>query len=96
MSATARDAASANPLGRAMARVAAWAGHTLLESGKFRTREGFVYVVRRRSCVVLAGGGGGFAREEAEYNIPCSRRTMKPPSEPGHDSCWQRLRVRYT
>jgi hypothetical protein len=46
---TVRDKGSANPLGRAMARVTQYPGNTLLQSGKFKRREGFVYIVKRPS-----------------------------------------------
>jgi hypothetical protein len=47
-----RDRASANPLGRAMARITNYPGNTVLQSGKNRKRdEGFVYIVKRTSRI---------------------------------------------
>ncbi|KAH9875199.1 hypothetical protein J1614_004689 [Plenodomus biglobosus] len=97
ISETANDKSSTNPLGRAMARVTRYPGNTLLQSGKFKTKEGFVYVIKRTTSIPLNGvDGRSFAREEALYVVPCSQwRSMKPPSTPGHDSWWQRLHDLY-
>ncbi|KAI8934658.1 hypothetical protein NX059_008349 [Plenodomus lindquistii] len=95
---SAHDKASANPLGRAMARVTKYPGNTVLQSGKFRKRRGFVYVVKRITSIPIeaAKGEGGYMREEAVYEIACSEwRGMRPGSVPGHDSWWQRLHDLY-
>jgi hypothetical protein len=38
---------SINPLGRALTRVTNHAGNTLLQSGKFATKRGLMYVIKR-------------------------------------------------
>lgn len=92
---TQHDKSSSNALGKAMARVTRFQGNTLLQSGKFKKQQGFVYVIQRTTSIPLGGiGSGAFGKEEATYIIPCSQwRGLKPPSEPGHDSWWQRLHV---
>ena len=89
------DKSSANPLGRAMARITQYPGNTLLQSGKFKKREGLVYVVKRTTNIPLGGEDKGkFGKEEEVYVIPCSEwRGLMPQSRPGHDSWWQRLWV---
>ena len=81
------DSRCKNPLGRAMARVTKYPGNTVLQSGKFKLRNGgLAYVIKHRTSVPL--GHGEFGREEQVYEIPCETwRNMQPPSEPGHDSC---------
>ncbi|KAF2847775.1 hypothetical protein T440DRAFT_188282 [Plenodomus tracheiphilus IPT5] len=98
---TANDNSSTNPLGRAMARVTWYPGNTLLQSGKFKKKEGFVYVIQRTTRIpvrnIVDGDVGvrGFAREEVVYVILCSRwRGMRTGGLPGHDGWWQRLHVR--
>jgi hypothetical protein len=90
-----RDKESANPLGRAMARITQYPGNTLLQSGKFKKRDGLVYIVKRTTSIPLGGvDDGKFGKEEEVYVIMCSEwRNMMPQSRPGHDSWWQRLWV---
>jgi hypothetical protein len=91
-----QDGKSANPLGRAMARVTKYAGNTLLESGKFALGKGepLVYVVKRTTAIVPTDGEVG--KEEDMYVIECGRwRGMMPMTEPGHDSWWMRLHVSF-
>jgi hypothetical protein len=71
-----KDGQSANPLGRAMARISQYVGNTVLESGKFQLRRGeeMVYVVKRTSVVVLGGADKGkFGKEVEEYVVPCGK-----------------------
>jgi hypothetical protein len=89
------DMQSSNPLGRAVARVTKYPGNTLLQSGKFATPQGLVYVVKRVTSV--AAPRGECVREEQVYDIACTAwRGMQPPSEPGHDSWWMRLHDLYS
>jgi hypothetical protein len=89
------DMKSPNPLGRAMARVTKYPGNTVLQSGKFATPQGLVYVVKRVTSICAPGGK--FVHEEQVYEIPCTAwRGMQPPSEPGHDSWWMRLHDLYS
>lgn len=95
----ARDKKSENALGRAMRRVVAYQGNTLLESGKFKLRkEGpLVYVVKRTTVVPLGGTDEGrYARDEDVYEIGVGEwYNLRPPTAQGegHDSWWMRLHV---
>lgn len=89
-----QDARSPNSLGQAMSRVTKYAGNTLLQSGKFMTKEGLKYIIKRTT--VIPTSDKSFFRDEAVYEIPCGQwRAMQPPSRPGHDSWWMRLHDLY-
>jgi hypothetical protein len=90
-----KDEASANPLGRAMARISQYQGNTVVEAGKSQLKKGeaMCYVVVRKSAIVLEGGKE-CGSEEERYVIKCGKwRSLEPPSTPGHDSWWMRLHV---
>jgi hypothetical protein len=83
-----------NALGRAMARVTKYAGNTLLQSGKFKLKDGMKFVIKRTTSIPLTDGS--FGREEQLYEIPCDQwRKLQPRSTPGHDSWWMRLHDLY-
>jgi hypothetical protein len=92
------DKTHTNPLGRAMSRITKYAGNTLLQSGKFATKNGLMYIVKRTSSISLEEGG--FAREEEVYEIKCADwRGMRPPSHISslrYDSWWMRLQDLYS
>ena len=78
-----------------MARITKYPGNTLLQSGKFATKRGLMYIVKRTTSISVSGGS--FVREEDIYEIPCKDwRKMQPPSHPGYDSWWVRLQDLYS
>lgn len=92
----ANDTASANPLGRAMRRVVAYPGNTLLEIGKFELRpDQLSHVIRRTTKLALGGDARGTCAEDKDtYIIPSEKfRSMMPPAQPGYDSWWLRIYV---
>ena len=90
----AKDRQTANPVGKAMRRVTAYAGNTILEMGKFKLGPNrLVYIIKRTTMIELGSGARGqHAKDEDEYEIPESEwKSLCPPTTPGHDSWWRRL-----
>jgi len=93
---TENDNKSTNPLGRAMRRVTAYQGNTVLEAGKFKIGGKLVFKIKRTTMIPLGGKDKGeYRKDAATYEIPCEKwRAMRPPgSEDMHDCWWVRLQV---
>jgi hypothetical protein len=89
-----QDTRSPNALGRALSRMTKYAGNTLLQSGKFMTKEGLMYIIKRTTMIRTTENS--FFRDEATYEISCKQwRAMRPPSEPEYDSWWMRFQNLY-
>ena len=93
---TKNDNKSTNPLGRAMRRVTAYQGNTVLEAGKFKIGGKLMFKIKRTTMIPLGGKDKGeYRKDAAAYEIPCEKwRAMRPPgSEDMHDCWWVRLQV---
>lgn len=90
------DHKSRNPLDRAMRRVTAWPGNTILECGKFELQgpPRTVFVIKRTTVLML--DSRSFARDEDMYEIPAHKwnRMMSERTDLNtHDYWWVRLNV---
>jgi hypothetical protein len=67
----------------------------LLQSGKFATKNGLMYITKRSTSIPLKDGE--FAKEEEVYEIACKDwRKMRPPNQLGYDSWCMRLHDLYS
>jgi hypothetical protein len=76
-----------------MARMIKYAGNTLLQIGKFKTKEGLKYIIKRTTMIPTSDKF--FFHDEAIYEIPCDKWRSMQPQNPGHDHWWIRLHDLY-
>jgi hypothetical protein len=70
-----------------------YAGNILLQSGKFKIKEGLKYIIKRTTMIPTSDKF--FFHDEAMYEIPCDKWRSMQPQNPGHDHWWIRLHDLY-